>query len=330
MTVPTALRTERLILRPMSAEEAGAFHRQWNDPQVGRFLWDGKPVSPDTVEAVIAASALDFVTHGFGLWTAWLAADHHHLAGFSGLRVEADTGRIELLYAFDPALWHRGLATEAAKAVLRDAFDRLRVPVIFAGTHPANEASWRVLEKLGMRRLGSRHTAVEELLVYALERGYDAETMSTLPSLPRLVTQLDALPLLLGDASPEALRRRTASGKWSAHENLAHIARVNELFLGRVQRILAENAPAIPQYRAEEDADWPAWAALSTDEVRQRLTVLRSDLVGVAARLTPAELARPGTHSRFGPMPLTLWIEFFLLHEAHHLYTILKRARGAD
>jgi uncharacterized damage-inducible protein DinB len=154
--------------------------------------------------------------------------------------------------------------------------------------------------------------------------------LSTLASLPRLATQLDALPLLLGGATPEALRRRTASGKWSAHENLAHVARVNELFLGRVRRILSEEGPALPQYRAEDDADWPARAELSTDEVRRRLSALRSELVAVAGRFTPAELARTGIHSRFGPMPLTLWIEFFLLHEAHHLYAILKLARGGE
>lgn len=151
-----------------------------------------------------------------------------------------------------------------------------------------------------------------------------------LASLPRLATQLDALPLLLADAPPEALRRRTTSGKWSVHENLAHIARGNEVFLERVRRIRSEDGPALPQYRAEDDADWPAWAALSTDEVLRRLSALRSELMALAGGFTPADLARTGIHSRFGPMPLTLWIEFFLLHEAHHLYTILKRVRGAD
>ena len=97
-----------------------------------------------------------------------------------------------------------------------------------------------------------------------------------------------------------------------------------------MRRILSEDGPALLQYRAEDDADWPAWAVLSTDEVLRRLSSLRSELMGVAGRFTSAELARTGIHSRFGPMPLTLWIEFFLLHEAHHLYTILKRARGAD
>ena len=154
--------------------------------------------------------------------------------------------------------------------------------------------------------------------------------MSALASLPRLETQLDALPLLLGDASPEALRRRSPSGKWSAHENLAHIARQHEVFLGRVRRILAEDGPALPQYRAEEDPEWPAWTALPTEDVRRRLGLLRAELLATARGLSAADLVRTGVHARFGPMALALWIEFFLVHEAHHLYTILRRARGAD
>lgn len=172
MSVPPALRTESLVLAPMSAAEAEELHRQWNDPAVGRFLWDGRPVSREEVDAVVAASAADFAQRGFGLWSAWSAANAR-LAGFCGLRVEAETGRVELLYALDRAWWGRGLATEAARAVLADAFDRLRLPVVYAATNPANAASWRVLERAGLRRVGTRRTAIEELLVYAVERGYD-------------------------------------------------------------------------------------------------------------------------------------------------------------
>lgn len=154
--------------------------------------------------------------------------------------------------------------------------------------------------------------------------------MSALASLPRVAAQLDALPQLLAPASAEDLRRRTRTGKWSAHENVAHIGRVNELFLARVRRILGEDAPALPQYRADDDDGWPAWSALSTAEVLRRLAAQRAELVDLLAPLSPAELARIGVHSRFGPMPLSLWVEFFLLHEAHHLYTVLKRARGGE
>ena len=172
MSGPRPLRTEALVLRPMAAEDVTELHRQWNDPRVARYLWDGQPVPRERVEEVVASSAATFAARGFGLWTASLH-ENGRIAGFAGLRIEADTGRVELLYAFDPQLWGRGLATEAARAVLDDAFRRLRLPVIYAGTNPQNEPSLRVLERLGMKRVESRQTAVEELLIYALPRPYD-------------------------------------------------------------------------------------------------------------------------------------------------------------
>jgi len=146
----------------------------------------------------------------------------------------------------------------------------------------------------------------------------------------RLATQLECLPALLAGRSAEALRQRTRSGKWSVHENLAHLARHHAVVLERVRRILSEDRPALDRYAAETDAEWPAWAALGTDEVLDRLSGLRRELAAVASGLSDEELARVGVHPAMGEMPLALWIEFFLLHEAHHLYVVLKRARGAE
>jgi RimJ/RimL family protein N-acetyltransferase len=322
---PSPLRSARLELRPLAAEDAAELHRQWNDPRVGRFLWDGRPVPRARVDEVVDASAADFAARGFGLWTVLVEGGGR--AGFCGLRREADTGRVELLYALDPAFWGRGLATEAARLALADAFGRLRLPRVFAGTNPANEASGRVLERAGLRRLESRRTATEELLVYVIERPYDGGVDAIVA---RLRAQLEGLPLLLGSAPPAALRAKSPSGKWSAHDNLAHIARQQEVFLGRLRRILAEDAPALAPYRAEEDPEWPAFSARPTDEVLGRLQQGRAELVEAVAGLAPFALARIGRHSRFGPMPLALWLEFFLVHEAHHLYTAFRRARGLD
>jgi len=149
-------------------------------------------------------------------------------------------------------------------------------------------------------------------------------------SAARLSTQLQCLPALLDGAAPGALERRTRSGKWSVQENLAHLARHHAVVLERVRRTLAEDRPQLPRYAAEADAEWPAWAALSLGEVRARLTDLRAELVGLVAGLTDAQLARTAVHPTLGEMTLALWLEFFLLHEAHHLYIVMKRARGGE
>jgi len=149
--------------------------------------------------------------------------------------------------------------------------------------------------------------------------------MLTKSTLLRLETQLEAIPLLLGGATSEAISARPSSGQWSAHENLAHLARHHRVFLDRLQLILTENAPRLARYRAEEDSNWPEWSALSTEEVLNRLGTLRREIVNVVNGLSPAETTRIGIHPLFGEMSLALWVEFFLLHEAHHLYVVMMR-----
>ncbi len=149
-------------------------------------------------------------------------------------------------------------------------------------------------------------------------------------SAARLATQLDCLPALMEGVAPQALLRRTRTGKWSAHENLAHLARQHAVFIERVRAILSQDRPELGRYRAEDDAEWPAWAALTTAEVLARLGARRAELIALFGGLSDADLARTAVHPVLGEMPLTLWLEFFLLHEAHHLYVVMKRGRGGE
>ncbi len=159
--------------------------------------------------------------------------------------------------------------------------------------------------------------------------GSRLEAMVPSSLLARLLTQLDALPVVLGGASPESLAARPASGKWSAHENLAHLARHHEVMLARLQRILHEESPQLPRYRAEDDPDWPRWAALPTAVVLERLAGLRRELTQLVEDLDDDQADRVGVHPVFGALTIPLWLEFFLLHEAHHLYVTMGRVRGA-
>ncbi len=150
-------------------------------------------------------------------------------------------------------------------------------------------------------------------------------------SLRRLETQLQALPIVLGGATPDEIARRPPSGKWSARENLAHLVRHHEVFLERLDRILREDAPRIEAYRAENDPEWPRWSGQPTASILRRLRALRARVVKRVRPLSAAQVARVGVHSNLGPMSLARWVEFFLVHEAHHLYVIMGRlgeARG--
>jgi hypothetical protein len=143
----------------------------------------------------------------------------------------------------------------------------------------------------------------------------------------RLQTQLNCLPTILAGIAQDALQHRPTADKWSAKENLAHLARYHEVFRERIARILREDRPVFARYRAEEDPQWPPWAAKSPDAVLAELRTQRSQLISVIHGLSDVELLRTGVHPRFGGMTLLQWTEFFLLHEAHHLYAVMQRAR---
>jgi hypothetical protein len=142
-------------------------------------------------------------------------------------------------------------------------------------------------------------------------------------TLRRLETQLDLVPFLLRGADSETIMARPASGEWSPHEHLAHLARQHAVFLERLQRIIAEDAPELPRYRAEEDSRWSEWSSLATDEVLSRLFSLRSEILQFIANLREVDANRVGIHPVLGKMDIAHWLEFFLLHEAHHLYRLM-------
>jgi hypothetical protein len=145
----------------------------------------------------------------------------------------------------------------------------------------------------------------------------------------RLRTQLDTLPLLLAGVPEAACERRPAPGKWSAREQLAHLARHHEVTAERLRRILAEPEPPLPRYRAEEDPEWPRWSALPLATITAELAARRAALVAAVGAIPPASLSRRGVHPLLGAMPIPLWLEFFLLHEAHHLFAVLQLVRAA-
>ena len=155
-------------------------------------------------------------------------------------------------------------------------------------------------------------------------------TSSTQSRLQRCESQLhDFLAIALKGVSTETLDTKLISGKWSAHEQFAHLARYHEIFLQRIERILAEQAPEFPRYRAEDDLEWPAWTSLTTPQLLVRLSSVRAKLMARLRSLSEQDFERTGVHSKFGTMSLSLWLEFFLVHEAHHLYAVLQLVKTA-
>jgi len=161
------LRTERLWLRPIGPADAEALHALWIEPAVRRFLWDDRVIDRATVDGVIERSAASFAAEGFGHF-ALREREAGPLLGSCGLQRAAAHGEPELLYSLAPGAFGRGLATEAARAVLEHAFTRLRLPRVLARADVPNRASVRVMERLGMQYAGEREEGGLRLVSYAL------------------------------------------------------------------------------------------------------------------------------------------------------------------
>jgi len=156
------LRTSRLLLRPFSPEDEESLLDFWNDPWVRRYLWDDRLVSRDEVREQRALSERDFREHGYGEFVLALRQWPGVLIGFSGLRRLDGSGEVELLYGLYQNFWGRGLATEAARAVLRFGFEEVGLEEILACADLDNPASVRVMERLGMSYAGERRVRPED------------------------------------------------------------------------------------------------------------------------------------------------------------------------
>jgi len=144
------LDTARLRLVPWESGNLEPLHQLWIDPGVRRFLWDDRIATLEEARDLIERSLVDCRRTGLGHWTLRLR-NREPIIGFAGLRPTDVAGEADLVYGLDPAYWRRGLATEAARAVLAYGFERLCLTRIVANTDPPNQASIRVLERLGMR-----------------------------------------------------------------------------------------------------------------------------------------------------------------------------------
>lgn len=142
----------------------------------------------------------------------------------------------------------------------------------------------------------------------------------------RLQYQHKSLVEIIDGLADEQVRMPVITGKWSIYENIVHLQTYQHAFIHRVNQILEENNPIFPRYTAEADPQFHDNLTKSSREIMQDLLTTRKEMVVLILSLSDASLQRTGTHPVYGELNMILWLNFFLLHEAHHLFTIFKLA----
>jgi RimJ/RimL family protein N-acetyltransferase len=150
----TELLTPRLRLRPWRAEDRAPFAAINAEPAVQRYL---TPSTRALSDALLDRIDRQFAEHGWGFWAVEDRGTETliGLCGLAHIPWEAFfTPAIEIGWRLSTPWQGRGLAREAAEAALGFAFRSLELGRVTAFTVPANTASWGLMERLGMRRIG--------------------------------------------------------------------------------------------------------------------------------------------------------------------------------
>ena len=146
------LDTTRLRLRPWSIADKEAFRPIATDPLVMRYISTGNPWTDEQIDEFVTRQMRWYTRHGYCLWRLLRSSDDA-LIGICGIQPLTVDGQdeVEIGWWLTPSEWGKGLATEAATAALRFAFDTAGLRRIIAIAQPENRASRRVMDKLGMR-----------------------------------------------------------------------------------------------------------------------------------------------------------------------------------
>ncbi len=147
------LRTDRLLLREFREEDWPALHAVESLPEVALYqAFDARTPEEShayVLGAIEGAGESPRDTYDMAI----VLPETDRVVGRCGFAItDPDQREAVLWYTLHPDAWGKGITTEAARAVVDFAFRELNLHRIWAECDPRNPGSWRVLEKIGMRR----------------------------------------------------------------------------------------------------------------------------------------------------------------------------------
>ena len=142
------LKTERLTLDSWSSSDWLAFKPIAIDAEVMRYITGGIPWTDEQIQNFVNRQIILLSERGFCRWKL-IEPSTGELIGFCGPGVWRDAPDPEIGWWLARHCWGRGLATEAARAALQDALERVRLEKLISIAMPDNTASIGIMKKLG-------------------------------------------------------------------------------------------------------------------------------------------------------------------------------------
>lgn len=160
------IETSRLIIRPFEDRDADCVFALRSDPEIMRFIRKPQQNREESV-AWIKLISSRWNSEGIG-FSAVTLKKNGTLIGWCGLWRLKETGEMEVGYAIAQKFWKNGYASEAADAFLKYGFENLGLEEIVAVADPLNEASQKVMKRLGMNYDYAGEFYGRELVHYSL------------------------------------------------------------------------------------------------------------------------------------------------------------------
>ena len=165
------LETERLVLRRLTVDDLDDLFSLYHGPDVRKYYSEGIPSYEETRQELEWMINHCYAKYGFGMW-ATIEKKTGKFMGRCGLTPMDIEGReeIEVGYMLAREYWGRGLATEAARAILHYGFEQVGLVRLICVINPGNQASGRVAEKIGMRLEIDGDINGEPTLLYSINK----------------------------------------------------------------------------------------------------------------------------------------------------------------
>jgi ribosomal-protein-alanine N-acetyltransferase len=164
MEVFPALNTNRLTLRKISIEDVPSLVKYANNKKIADKVLN----IPYPYQEPDAVFRISYVHQGFKNKTRYVFAiilkESEELIGEISLHLDNSRKIAQLAYWIGEPFWGKGMATEAAKTILKFGLENLSLHMIFAECHIENNASEKVLLKNGMKKIGINGSVVQYIL----------------------------------------------------------------------------------------------------------------------------------------------------------------------
>jgi RimJ/RimL family protein N-acetyltransferase len=153
MTPP--IETARTLLTPWQSNDWRGLHALATEPEVMRYITGGASWNESQTQEFVARQLRHFSERGYCMWRLIVKSDgasetDRNVDGLCGIQPLPETNEIEIGWWLAERHWGHGIATEAARAAARDAFERVGLDRLVAIAQKENAASLRIMQKLGM------------------------------------------------------------------------------------------------------------------------------------------------------------------------------------